>query len=303
MDLQDLIVFQRVAREGSISRAAASLRFAQPSVSARIRRLEAELGQPLFRRTRRGVELTPAGERLLPYAERCLGLLEEARAAVRGGQEGLRLRLGAPPAVAEAFFPRLIRLLMDRQVAVWARDDHSTQVIEGVLDGRYDAGLILEGPRLPGLAYRVLGQSPLLCVARPDHPLAGKPPGSYDLAELVRHTVIFYPWGEGRDQFWDRLQEALQGEPPCRLVYAAPGELARRLALETGAAAVLPLALCGEDLRADRLVRLQPRNLPASYGWQVALIYRDRKQLDPAMRILLEVVDTAVAQGVAEPVA
>lgn len=81
MDSADLRVFEAVARLGGMGRAAEALHTVQSNVTARIRRLEEELGTPLFRRHARGVEPTPAGHRLLPYARRAARLLEDARRA------------------------------------------------------------------------------------------------------------------------------------------------------------------------------------------------------------------------------
>src|SRR5438445_11922769 len=82
MDAGDLRVFEAVARLGGMNRAAAELNTVQSNVTARIRLLEEALGTPLFHRHSRGVTLTVAGHRLLPYAERVGHLLAEARRAV-----------------------------------------------------------------------------------------------------------------------------------------------------------------------------------------------------------------------------
>ncbi|HZB92248.1 MAG TPA: LysR family transcriptional regulator, partial [Stellaceae bacterium] len=83
MDAADLRVFEAVARLGGMNRAAGALNTVQSNVTQRIRLLEEELATPLFERHSRGVALTPAGRRLLPYAERVAQLLAEARRAVR----------------------------------------------------------------------------------------------------------------------------------------------------------------------------------------------------------------------------
>ncbi|MCK6453957.1 MAG: LysR substrate-binding domain-containing protein [Alphaproteobacteria bacterium] len=83
MDASDLRVFAAVARLGGMNRAAAELNTVQSNVTARIRHLEDLLKATLFERHSRGVALTAAGRRLLPYAERVAQLLDEARRAVR----------------------------------------------------------------------------------------------------------------------------------------------------------------------------------------------------------------------------
>jgi DNA-binding transcriptional LysR family regulator len=82
MDAGDLRIFEAVARLGGMSRAAHELNTVQSNVTARIRNLEEEIGVALFQRTSRGVVLTAAGRRLLPYAGRVAQLLAEARRAV-----------------------------------------------------------------------------------------------------------------------------------------------------------------------------------------------------------------------------
>ena len=83
MDAAELRVFEAVARHGGMGRAAEELNTVQSNVTARIRNLEDDLGTPLFRRHARGVVLTAAGQRLLPYATKLAALLKEARQAAR----------------------------------------------------------------------------------------------------------------------------------------------------------------------------------------------------------------------------
>ncbi len=82
MDASDLRIFEAVARLGGINRAAAELHTVQSNVTTRLRLLEQELGARLFDRGRRGVALTAAGQRLLPYAHKLRDDIENARRAV-----------------------------------------------------------------------------------------------------------------------------------------------------------------------------------------------------------------------------
>jgi len=83
MDATDLKVFEAVARHGSMNRAATELNTVQSNVTARVRALEVELGVLLFQRHARGVKITPAGRRMLPFSARISKLLSDAKTAAR----------------------------------------------------------------------------------------------------------------------------------------------------------------------------------------------------------------------------
>ena len=82
MDVNQLEVLIAVAREQSFSRAAQSLHRTQPAVSQAIRRLEAELGEPLFDRSSKDGTLTAAGRILYEYAQQMLNLRRDAHGAI-----------------------------------------------------------------------------------------------------------------------------------------------------------------------------------------------------------------------------
>src|SRR5262245_24643763 len=82
MELRQLEYFVAVAEEANFTRAAQRVHVAQPAVSAQIARLERELGQPLFDRSRRAVRLTAAGEAALPFARQALRAVADVSTAV-----------------------------------------------------------------------------------------------------------------------------------------------------------------------------------------------------------------------------
>ena len=92
MDIEQLIAFERVVREGSFSKAAWSLGIAQPTISARIQGLEKEVGGTLFKRGRK-IVLTELGSTFLPYVRRTLASLQDGLEAVRLSYQGDRGRL------------------------------------------------------------------------------------------------------------------------------------------------------------------------------------------------------------------
>src|SRR5262245_43230639 len=107
VQLRQLEYFTAVARERHFTRAAEAVHVAQPSLSRQIHTLERELGTPLFSRARGNITLTPAGEALLPLAQRILADVDDARVQVQElvGLARGRLRLGATPSLSTVLLP------------------------------------------------------------------------------------------------------------------------------------------------------------------------------------------------------
>ena len=150
IDLQDLRTFRAVVREGGITRAAERLGRVQSSVTARIQKLEADLGQPLFLREGKAMHVAPAGRRLLPFADRLLALADEAEAAVRDGTPRGTLRLGAMDSTAAVRLPGPLAEFYRRypeaelKLSTGNPVDLSARVLSGELDAALVAGDIAE---------------------------------------------------------------------------------------------------------------------------------------------------------------
>lgn len=147
MDASDLKLFESVARTGGMGRAAGELNTVQSNVTARVRALERELGCPLFVRHSRGVSLTPAGRRLLPYATRVARLLSEARRAVaEDGTARGPLVLGSLETASALRLPRILAAFatahptVDLTLVTGTSAELIDQVLAAKLDGAFVAG-------------------------------------------------------------------------------------------------------------------------------------------------------------------
>jgi DNA-binding transcriptional LysR family regulator len=146
MTLQQLQYFLAAAEHRSFSAAAESLHMAQPSLSEQIRRLEAELGSPLFVRARR-LELTEAGRIFHPEAERTLAAARQAADSVREVRE-LEIGTATFGTFGQAPYYLLSDLVQDFRkrypgVRVRLLGQNSSEVADAVRDGRIEGGLIV----------------------------------------------------------------------------------------------------------------------------------------------------------------
>ncbi len=148
MELTDLVTFSTVARLGGITRAADELNTVQSNVTQRVKALEAEIGTALFERHSRGMTLTGAGRRLLPYAQRMAALSREAVLAARDdGEPKGPLSIGSMETTAAVRLPALLAAFHRRYPAVrlTLRTAPTADLVAAVLDGTLD-GAFVAGP-------------------------------------------------------------------------------------------------------------------------------------------------------------
>jgi DNA-binding transcriptional LysR family regulator len=148
MEYGDLRVLEAVARHGSMNRAAVELNMVQSNVTARIRMLEEQVGTQLFDRSRRGVILTAAGQRLLPYVSRLSVLLKEAReAACDDGTPRGNLRIGSLETTAALRLPSILTAYTQAypEVGLVVTTGTSCSLVEDILAYRLD-GAFVAGP-------------------------------------------------------------------------------------------------------------------------------------------------------------
>jgi len=196
MEVRQLEAFVVLASELHFGRAADRLHMAPPSLSEVIRRLEIELGTPLFVRTTRRVTITPAGVEFLPRARSILEELKAARSAVRqvaGGESGT-VRLGITPPAGPVLAPHLIQAsaVEAPKVRVDLHRMWLPNLIAALTSGEIDVAItcgILSAPT--GITTRVLCAERLLVGLRPGHRLAGS--DSVELAQLAEEVLGMPP--------------------------------------------------------------------------------------------------------------
>jgi LysR family transcriptional regulator, cell division regulator len=170
MDAADLRVFQSVAGTGSMNKAALELNTVQSNITARIRSLEDEVGFALFERTNRGVTLTAAGRRLLPFAARAARLLDDARRAVadEGTPSGI-LTIGSLDTTAALHLSPVLAAYVATypEVDLSLRTGTSCELVEQVLNRQLDGAYVCGPADHPDLLVEPFVREELVILTAP----------------------------------------------------------------------------------------------------------------------------------------
>lgn len=152
MNTRHLLLFTHVAKAGSMTKVAEELRISQPAISAQIKRLEDELGVPLFTPHGRGVKLTDAGQTCLEYAEGLLGLesqLVRSMNEFREGQRG-RIIVAASPSIGTYILPQYLASFQQKHAGIGFElqlHGSSEEIERMVQTGQVDIGITLATPQ------------------------------------------------------------------------------------------------------------------------------------------------------------
>lgn len=180
-----------VADAGQVGLAAAQLNVSQPSLSAQLAEVEADLGVSLFRRGRAGATITPIGEDVVRRARQILHELQDLRAAAQGGGifQG-RLRLGVLPSIGPYLLPGVVKRLHQEHPSfrLIVREESTTDLNEGLRSGRLD--MIISTPEdHPGARSDPLFEEHLWAAGARDHPVL-QSKSRLNLDDLAGQTLL-----------------------------------------------------------------------------------------------------------------
>jgi DNA-binding transcriptional LysR family regulator len=266
MEMHQLTYFESVSRHLHFTRAAQELNVAQPSVSQQIRKLENELGAPLFHRMKRHVTLTEAGKTFLPHARAVLQRLEEARLEVQE-LSGLRkgtLAVGAPPSVGTHLLPRALAAFSRRHpgIALSFREAGSRTLVDLLEDGELDLAVVIQPVRHPALDTQpLIEEELLLAVPRQHHLASAAADRRVRLAQLRQEPFVLLREGayDLRDQTLSACRRA-GFEPQVALDGGEMDSMLRFVAAGIGLAVLPEMVLSDVDRDGPVVLRrLQPR--------------------------------------------
>jgi DNA-binding transcriptional LysR family regulator len=293
VELRTLQTFRVAARTLSFTHAAATLGYAQSSVTAQMKALEESLGVPLFDRMGNRLQLTEPGERLLAYADRLLALAEEARAAVRGDEPRGALAFTAPETVCTYLLPPLLKQFTERFPAVRLRfvPLPVREFKRALLDGAVDVAFILEEAFPRGsLCVEHLRDEPLAVVAQPSHHLVGQ--ALVTARDLVGEAVLLTELGCSYRNRFERSLINAGAHPGTRMEFQSIEAIKRCVEAGLGIAA-LPRVAIAAEVAAGRLAELAWQDLDLGVTTQLA--WSEGRWVSPALGAFLKLARELLA--------
>ena len=264
MTLEQLRIFVAVAERLHMTRAAEALRLTQSAVSAAVAVLQARHGTQLFDRVGRGLALNAAGAAFLPEARAVLAQAEAAEQALDdlAGLKRGSVRLFASQTIAAYWLPPRMAAFAQSHPGIELRLSigNTHQVVEAVLAGEAELGLIEGAEDAPRLERTRIAADRLIVVAAPGHPLAGRSE-ALSAAELKALDWALREEGSGtRSEFEAALPRGVAAG--LRAVLTLPSNEAILSAVAAGGLVTAISELAAQPLiEAGRLVRL-PLELP-----------------------------------------
>lgn len=286
MELRQIEAFIILSQEGSFTRAAEHLEISQPSLSARIRRLENSLGSSLIDRQSRPIALTQQGRVFLDYAERALAILAAAKELIDDQHQASlgEIRVGCPFSVATYLMPQVVdRFSKSFPLAELAIETgNSDYVVDQLTDGLINLAVAAAFPKfLPRVDTLLRLHDEMTAAVAPGHPLLTDEHDAM-ITDIWRNRVLLIHWGSAFQMYIENLRNSSSD----------PGPLVR-----------LPLASALPMARQPDTVAFMPRRLVIPSGlvevplrgfaftWDIAIMTRRNRSLLPLEQVFIDIIE------------
>lgn len=293
MDIQQLRYALALSQELHFNRAAQKLNVTQPTLSQGIKKLEDELGLPLFERSPRAVRLTEAGRLFMPYALRVLDEIKGGAQALReaAAQIGGTIKLAAIPTMCPYLMPpALIRIRRQApRLMIELYEEKTADILEKLRSGELDLGVLALPVKDSGLASLSLGREPFYLAVSRRHRLARAPQVSLKQMQDERLLIL----QEGHC-FGDQAMEYCKikrGDPQIRFQGSSLTSVVRLAAAGEGVTLVPRMAL---GSIAGGGVRFLPLAHP-SPSREVGVVWRRSAPLGKAHELCIEAIRLSLA--------
>lgn len=288
LDLRNVLTFVMVAQELSFARAAHALHLSQPSVTARIQALEAELGKQLFIRKHRGIQLSREGEAFLPFAHQMIEIqtsAEEKLKSLNHMMEG-KVAIGATAVWSVYVLPGILGNILKTYPGIEFKvvTGNTVQITEMLMQNQADIGLVSSDVKKKQAKQIYLNEYDYALVCSPHHSFAIKK--EISIEELIHAPLVTY---EQRSDAWKNIRKmyAQYDAVPNVVMELNQIEAAKAMVSASLCVSLFPEISVRRELAEGRLVRVHVNEL-ASIKQKLSLIYLGKKESYPLIDLLLQ---------------
>ena len=297
MTLTQLRYFLAVIRCGSISGAAAQIHVAQPAISQRLRQLEEELGQVLFKRLPRGIELTPAGHYLKEHAREILRRVDSVHDDLKSSDTNPfgNVTLGMSTAVNTKF---CVAVLEQVSVAYpnirLALTEHmSGTLLEWTETGRIDLAVVYDVPTNTPLAVHSLGREDLYLVTDPA--FKRRLPEAVSLADIAEQALILPAFPQTLRLIIEKTFSDHLGRPPKVRLDVDSTYAIKKLVSAGKGQSILSVHSVSDEIQRGELTITPIADPPITRT--INLVTHPNRGADAAVKAVHRVVDAVLSEG------
>ena len=277
--LHQLKVFRQVALAMSYTKAGNELGLTQPAVSIQLKQLENNLDLPLFEKIGKRLFLTPAGQELNNFCDELFerfDSMDMTLSALKGHLEG-EFHLAAVTS-AKYFTPHLLGAFHKRYPKVNLHLDivNREQIIQRLQENKDDLVIMGLVPESMSLTCHPFVDNPIVAVASPNHPLAGKK--NIKLNELSEHAFIFREKGSGTRKALEDFFQANELTIQPNMILGSSETIKQAVMADLGISALSRHSVTLE-LATNSLVELDIEDFPLVRSWY--LVHHESKHLSP----------------------
>lgn len=287
MEIRQLKTFWTLASTRSFSRTAEVLNYVPSTITMQIKALEEELGVKLLDRLGKSVILTDAGQRLLPYANKILNDIEEARYVSSESEELTgTITIGADEVLCTYRLPALLRVFRERypHVRLLFRPLSSHSLKQSLREGNVDVVFMLDEPIVStDLHTELLMDEPFLMVVSPNHPLASC--STLRIEDFNREQILLSEKGCSYRAFFYHTLLRKGADSLTELEFNSVEAIKQCAMVGLGIALLPEMSLKGE-LERGELITL-PWDL-SEIQFATQMLWHQEKWISPSMKEFIE---------------
>jgi DNA-binding transcriptional LysR family regulator len=285
-DFVTLRLFCAVAQTGSITKGAETCHLALSAASRRLSEFESATGTQLLERSKKGVQLTPAGHLALQHCIRLFQGLERFNSELSDYSQGIRghVRLWANMSSLTEYLPNILHAFLSdhADIVVELEEQLSGDIARALVDGIADIGVLAHETSMDGLSVIPFKTNELVLLCHASHPLAKRK--MVDFKTCLQYDFVGLNQGSSLLELTSRVAEKEGVHMHMRVQVRSFDAMCHMIAAGLGIG-VLPLGACVSQVQTLQLKVVRLKDVWAQRELVVA--YNPKRELSPSAELLL----------------